>query len=165
MWAALLVALIGAAPEPKKDGPPPKRELRIEATCLWRAGKVGPPLEKVVRSDAELLALMGLAAGKEKEARANLEKHLKVKVLDWNKQMLIVVVSGPTAYFDVEVTALTVTGVGKDRKLTVRWQVKKGFAAMPLRRPGLAVLTERFEGPVQFAQTLPPAPKKGPEPK
>ncbi len=146
------------------EEPAPGQKLRIQASCPWGGPPKGPRLEVVVRNDADLLKLVGQPAGKGKEARARLEERLKTKALDWNKHMLIFV-SDPTASSGVAVTDLVVTGTGKDRKLTVRWHVPKGRAALPLRRPGLAVLTERFDGPVQFDSGLAkakPAPKGAP---
>jgi hypothetical protein len=48
----------------------------------------------------------------------------------------------------VEVTDLT----AKDNTLTVKWKVTSpsGFATRALTHPGVAVLTERFDGKVVF---------------
>jgi len=73
------------------------------------------------------------------------------------------VISGgvqPTGGYSVQVNKLAV----KDNVLTVHWKLnspKPGdFVTQVLTRPGLTVLTERFEGEVRF-DPPPPKEKKG----
>jgi hypothetical protein len=170
IWPARLEVVPAAAKAAAEEEncceePAPAKKLRIEASCYWGSKAEHWPLQKVVRSDAELLKLVGMPVGKEKEARAYIEERLKTKGIDWNKQMLIFIIGNPrpAAGYRVVVKELVLTETGKGRKLTVRWEEpRKGWVAMPLRRHGLVVLTERFDGPVQFVPGLPkakPAPK------
>ncbi|HMF15616.1 MAG TPA: family 16 glycoside hydrolase [Gemmataceae bacterium] len=115
----------------------------------------GGPNSMAIRSAREAARFTGK---NEDEATAELAKRLKVNAIDWRKQMVIVISGGVqrTGGYSVQVNKLAV----KDNVLTVHWKLnapKPGdFVTQALTRPGLTVLTERFDGEVRFD---PPPPK------
>jgi len=129
------------------------KELKVLAQAI------GGPKSMVIRSAKEAAAFTGK---NEQEATADLAKRLKVETIGWKKQMVVVISGGvqPTGGYSVQVNKLAV----KDNVLTVHWKLnspKPGdFVTQVLTRPGLTVLTERFEGEVRF-DPPPPKEKKG----
>ncbi len=161
MLVCLLAALVFSA-----DAEPAPR-MKVEASAPWRYGQADPKVaggsqQLVLRSAAELVAATpyrdrdALPAVVEKAATADLAGQLKVKQIDWKKQMLLVVTAGTqrSGGYRVEVTGLKV----KDNTLTVSWKLHppKGFATAALTHPGVVVLVPRFTGKVLFD---PPAKK------
>jgi hypothetical protein len=124
---------------------------KIIARASWthaRADVKSPGKDKVqlvIRSAAELDAAVTTAAG-----RANLAKELKVKEIDWAKQMLVVVSGGTQRKggFRVEVTGLEMKG----ETLTVKWKITppKGLATQAFTHPAEVVLIPAFAGKVVF---------------
>ena len=124
---------------------------KILARAPWthaRADVKSPGKDKVqlvIRSAAELDAVVTTAEG-----RANLAKELKVKEIDWTKQMLVVVSDGTqrTGGYRVEVTGLETKG----ETLTVKWKIAppKGLATQAFTHPAEVVLVPAFAGKVAF---------------
>ena len=85
-----------------------------------------------------------------KAATANLAKELKVKDIDWTRQMVVVVSGGTqrSGGFRVEVTGLEI----KDRMMTVKWKLHspKGNATAAITHPAEVVLLPKFAGKVVF---------------
>ncbi len=112
----------------------------------------------VLRSAAELVAAVpmyknrdALPAAVEKAATADLAKELKVKDIDWAKQMVVVVSGGSRSSggYRVEVTGLEI----KDKTMTVKWKLHspKGIATNAFTHPSEIVLVPKFAGKVVFA--------------
>ena len=112
----------------------------------------------VLRSAAELVAAVpmyknrdALPAAVEKAATADLAKELKVKDIDWAKQMVVVVSGGSRSSggYRVEVTGLEI----KDKTMTVKWKLHspKGIATSAFTHPSEIVLVPKFAGKVVFA--------------
>jgi hypothetical protein len=153
MLATLLLALVPAA-----DAEP----VKATATAPWTHAKADPDAKNdakqiVIRNAADLVkaipsyaALDAPANVVEKMANEALAKALKVKEIDWKKQMLIVVTGGskPTGGYSVQVTGLK----KKDKTLTVAWTVNKpkGFVTQAFTHPGVVVLVPAHEGKVEF---------------
>ena len=98
------------------------------------------------------------ANGTAKEYEEILAKQLKVKKIDWDKQMVIVVFGGkqPTGGYSVELKSLE----AKDKKLIVHWKLKSpgpdDIVTQAITYPELVLLVDRFDGQVAFDT----APKK-----
>ena len=158
MWTALVVSLVFAAP-PAKDAAKAgeDRDVKILARGVW-AVRQEKPAQLVIRNAEELARAHGVAPKDAKEKRfqtdvtADVAELLKVKTLDWDKQMLVVVAAGtkPTGGYRVEVRTLSV----KDKTLTVHWQLHSPapgvIVTSALTYPAQMVLVERFDGPVKF---------------
>ena len=145
-----------------------KKELKIQARGFWRApARPGTAAQQLVlRSGDDAAQAYRLKPGGASPAQATrmLAQALKVKTIDWDKQMVVVVTAGakPTGGYSVEVLGLGV----KDDTLTVRWKLnspgKDSIVTQAFTHPGQAVLAERFAGKVVFD---PPAKKGGKEEK
>jgi hypothetical protein len=158
MWTVLVVSLVCAAP-PAKDAAKAgeDRDVKILAHGIW-AMRHEKPAQLVIRSAEELARAHGVAAKDAKEKRfqtdvtADVAQLLKVKTIDWDKQMLVVVAAGskPTGGYRVEVRTLSV----KDKTLTVHWKLHNpapgGIVTTAITYPAQMVLVERFDGPVKF---------------
>jgi PrcB C-terminal len=126
----------------------------IIARARWPHARVdvkSPGKDKVqlvLRSANELVAAVPGAV--EKTATGSLAKELKVKDIDWTKQMVVVVSGGSqrTGGYRVEVTALEI----KDKTMTVKWKLHapKGIATQSFTHPAEAVLVPKFAGKVVF---------------
>jgi hypothetical protein len=158
MGTALVVSLLFIAPPVKdtaKGGE--DRDVKILARGVW-AVRHEKPTQLVIRNAEELGRAHGIAARDAKEKRfqtdvtADVAELLKVKTIDWDKQMLIVVAAGtkPTSGYRVEVRTLS----AKDKTLTVHWKLHSpapgGIVTTALTYPAQMVLVERFDGPVKF---------------
>jgi len=142
--------------------PDASKELKILARAPWRASARpnSAAQQLVIRSGAELAAASGQPRTEQgiKQATEMLARLLKVKEIDWNKQMIVVTTAGakPTGGYSVEVTGLTI----KDGTLTVKWKLNSpgpnDFVTQAFTHPGQAVLVEKFDGKVTFD---PPAPR------
>src|SRR5262249_18476495 len=141
--------------KPKKEEPaaccedtepaPPPRKLKAQASAPYGPGINVAARQTAARSAADLADALGLP-GRGKEVEARVGKVLKVPQIDWKKQMVVLVTAGRknSGGYKVELTDLST----KDRVLTVRWKLEspKGRATRAITHPGLAVLTERFDG-------------------
>src|SRR5437763_10315226 len=121
MLALLLVTtLLSPAPAAAGKDAPTGVEGRVDLKVLARfpANLGGHEQHTVVRSADELSKLKG---GKSTELEAQLAKQLKVERIDWDKQMLLVIVGGTqrTGGYGVELTGLEV----KDKDLVVNWKL------------------------------------------
>jgi hypothetical protein len=139
------------------DGP---RPLKVFARGTWPYGPAaGGCNEFVLRSVAELVAASPQKkddlppAEARRQALADLTKALKVKEIDWKKQMLVVVcVPRAHPFRPAAIARLDVSG----KTLTVHYEYYAPVAARPQDRPPtpatvpLLALVERFDGPVQF---------------
>ena len=131
--------------------PADAKPTKIIARASWTHSPVdvkSPGKDKVqlvLRTAAELAVAVPMAEG-----RANLAKELKVKDIDWTKQMLVVVSGGTQRKggFRVEVTGLEMKG----ETLTVKWKITppKGLATQALTHPAEVVLVPAFAGKVVF---------------
>jgi len=141
----------------------PKQAPRVIAQARWAyAGRDGKAKQFVIRSAADLVANTPFKDRDapqqvlEKAATAEVAKALKVKDIDWSKQMLVVVTAGTkrSGGYRVEVTGLKV----KDKQLTVAWKLHapKGAATAALTHPATVALVPRHAGKVAFD---PPAKK------
>ena len=101
-------------------------------------------------------AIPANATGKDHEEMA--ASQLKVKKIDWDKQMIIVIYGGerPTGGYSVDVKSLEV----KDKKLIVHWKLNTpgpdDIVTQAITYPELVLLVDRFDGQVVFD----PAPPK-----
>jgi hypothetical protein len=142
---------------PGGDGP---RPLKVFARGTWPYGPAaGGRNEFIIRSAAELAAANPLRkdglppAQAERQALAELTRALKVKEIDWKKQMLVIVrVPRAHPFRPAAIARLDVSG----KTLTVHYEYYAPVAARPQDRPPtpatipLLALVERFDGPVQF---------------
>src|SRR5262245_57422136 len=115
MLVSLLAGLLFAADVE------PAPAMKVQASTPWRYSRADPNVkgggqQLVLRSAAELVAATPFKdqdtppATTQKTATATLAEQLKVKDIDWKKQMLIVVTAGTqrSGGYRVEVTGLKV---------------------------------------------------------
>ncbi|MCI0462286.1 MAG: protease complex subunit PrcB family protein [Gemmataceae bacterium] len=168
IFLALWVAATVATGFPAQGAPPKKanptedgRNWKVFARAHWPYAlpephtPAGLPQQLVIRTPQELVEAMGLnEKGKQahQQATTTLADILKVDVIDWSTQMLVVVTGGVqwrTGY-SVEINFLEERG----RTLTVFWKLnrpKPGAAVgHGLTHPAQVVLVERFDGFVTF---------------
>ena len=144
-----------AAPPGSKDEK--DLDLKILARGAWPV-RHEKPTQLVLRNAEELALAHGVAPkdAKEKRFQADVTTDvallLKVKAIDWDKQMLVVATAGkkPTGGYRVEIRNLSV----KDKMLLVRWEVHSpapdAVVTQAITYPAQMVLVERFDGPVKF---------------
>lgn len=165
MWTVLLVTMAFAATSNQETGPKGDKEApKILARGVWPV-REDKPSQHVLRNAQELAIALGVEAKDAKERRfqndaeADTAKLLKVKAIDWNKQMLLVVTAGAqrTGGYRVEIESLHV----KDGTLIVGWKL---YAPSPgtsvtqaISYPKQMILVDHFAGRVQFD---PPIEKK-----
>jgi hypothetical protein len=158
MHVALLVMLVAADVNPE---PPPAP--KVIASYGWYGMRNAPTIKDgghlVVRSAAELVKAI-LVQATRKVAPAIVEADvtgeaaglLKVRSIDWTKQMLVVVAGGlqPTSGHRVEVVGLKRTG----DVLTVSWKLHKPVAARQevFTYPVNMALVPAHKGKVAFEQ-------------
>jgi len=148
MWTALMVvSLVLAAPPGSKDEK--DRDLKILARGAWPV-RHEKPTQLVLRNAEELALAHGVAPkdAKEKRFQADVTTDvallLKVKAIDWDKQMLVVVSAGMkrTGGYRVEILSLPV----KDGTLTVRWKLHSpapgGIVTQAITYPAEMILVE-----------------------
>jgi hypothetical protein len=165
MWTALLVNLVlGATPAQDAADKDDKNDLKILARGVWPV-RQEKPTQLVIRSGEEVAIALGVDPKDAREKRfqtdatADTAKLLKVRDIDWSKQMLVVVAAGAkrTGGYRVEILSLRV----KEGALTVTWKLHTpaagGIVTQAITYPSQMVLVERFQGPVRFD---PPAKKK-----
>ena len=149
LFVAFLAAawLILPAPALAED----TKELKPIATARGdsRDGRLGPFEIKrhgvAVRSAEELVMLSSEAKSAkdpkvQKEMEAELAKLLKVDAIDWNKQMVLAVISEKFESLTTDGKALTATYIPYKEPLQL---------AVP-PTPKILVLIDRFEGEVKF---------------
>jgi hypothetical protein len=157
MLLTLLVALTPAADVE------PAPAVKVIAAADWTAFPNVPNLEKgkhlTLRSPAELVEAIPIQASRNaapefvrKEVDAAFAKMLKVKEIDWKKQMLIVVAGGmqPQTDYRVEVKGAAV----KNGALVVSWKLHepKGPAGDAITYPATVALLPAHKGKVTFEQ-------------
>jgi hypothetical protein len=154
LTSLVLGALVGTEAA-GRDGE--DRDLKALARGVWPV-RHEKPAQQVLRNGEELAVAHGVNRKDAKDMRLQIAATedvallLKVRGIDWNKQMLIVVAAGaqPTGGYRVEVQSLAV----KDGLLTVSWKLHKPAADTVVRQavtyPAQMALVERFEGPVKF---------------
>lgn len=138
----------------------------ILARGYWPHGSSNPDMPEkatqfVFRSAADLIMvapynrLDAIPPVVEKMASAEMAKILKVPAIDWKTQMLIVVTGGTqnTGGFRIGVSELRAVG----EKLVVDWflQPPTGAATDAFTHPAEVILTNRFEGKVEFQMVDP----------
>ncbi len=163
MWTTLLATMVFGAVS-YRDGAPKQPEPKILARSVWPVRE--DKGERLVLHDARELAIALGVAPKDardrriqSDAESDTAKLFKVKGIDWNKQMVVVVTVGVrrTGGYRVEIESLTV----KDELLTVKWKLHEprpgDLVTQALTYPAQMVLVDRFQGRVAFD---PPAEKK-----
>jgi hypothetical protein len=142
----------------KREG---DRDLKILARGVWPVRET-KPAQRVIRNGEELALAHGIDPEHAREMRMqtaaakDVAALLKVKGIDWSKQMLIVVAAGtkPTGGYSVEVLTLPV----RERTLTVNWRLNSpspdSAVTSALTYPAQMVLVERFTGQVKFDPPL-----------
>jgi hypothetical protein len=141
----LLTGALAAAPDPAEPPPPVK---------TYGSAVVGYYRESVVVKDALHLSRVTPTSGKPDWVAGSIARQLKVKKIDWAKQMVVVVYTGERSdELAPELKALQVKG----GKLLVRWKP----AAFPpgntkWKHPALMLLVDRFNGEVVFDPPVPP---------
>ena len=135
-----------------------EKELKIQARGFWRApARPGAAAQQLVlRNAVQAARAMALAPDGRSQTQATrtLAEALKVKDIDWEKQMVIVVTAGakPTGGYSVEVLGVE----AKDRTITVRWKLNSpgpgSIVTQALTHPGQAVLVDQAEGEAKFVQ-------------
>lgn len=163
MGTVLMVSLVLAAPQAEKAEK--DRDMKILARSAWPV-RHDKPTQLVLRNAEELALAHGVAPKNAKEKRfqadvtADVSLLLKVKGIDWDKQMLVVVSAGMkrTGGYRVKILTLPV----KDGKLTVRWKLDSpapgSIVTQAITYPAEMVLVERVAGDVKFD---PPAKAEG----
>ena len=156
-----LSLLFGAGSDRDADKKEDQRDLKILASGVW-IGMEEKPAQRAIRSGEELALALGVAAKDatnkrfQKAATEDVAKLLKVRDIDWDKQMLVVVAAGakPTGGFRVEIESLRI----KDRTLTVNWKLHRPAAGdivtQVITHPSQVVLVERWPGSVHFNPPL-----------
>jgi hypothetical protein len=152
-----------AAPAPEGGGAG-ERELKVLARGVWPhvpvfTGAAAPrgKHQWVIRSEKDLARAAGA------HAIPQVLRSLKVKALDFERQMLVAVADGdqpmvgvsgggpPSMPCRIDIRRLEVDGGGK--VLTAHWQrVPRDPASGLITYPLAAALVERFEGEVKFDQ-------------
>jgi hypothetical protein len=132
----------------------PAPAMKALASGPWRHAAVNGKQALVIRKPEDLVNLMPYSnldappAAVGKNAARDLAEDLKVKEIDWSKQMVLILLAGekPSGGFSIEVTGMKVS----KGTLTVTWKLHepKGAADTVITYPNLAVLVPRFAGKV-----------------
>jgi hypothetical protein len=162
METTLLLSMLFAAPpgsdaENQKDA----SEIKIQARSVWPV-REEKPAERVIRSGEELAVALGVDPSDTKGkkfrtgATEDTAKLLKVKDIDWSKQMLIIVAAGEkrTGGYRVEIVSLRI----KDGMLIVNWKLHSpppdAIVTQALSYLSQMVLVKRFRGAVRFEPSI-----------
>lgn len=158
MWMALMMSMLSGIPGAEGPaGGDKDRDLKITARAAWPV-RNEKATQLVIHSAEELALAHNIPAKDAREKRfqtaviSDVLLLLKVKAIDWDKQMLVVASAGqkPTGGYRVEITSLAV----KDGTLTVRWKLhspaKDAIVTQALTYPGEMVLVDRYVGNVKF---------------
>src|SRR5262245_57768878 len=126
---AIVLCLLAAADN--------EEAVKVQASAPWTYAKA----DVNAKADSKQLTIksadeLGKAVPDGKKAAEALAKSLKVKAIDWDKQMLVVVTAGtkPTGGYKVEVTDVKTKG----DTMTVKYKVTPpdGFATQAFTHPG-----------------------------
>ncbi len=147
---AFLLCLFAADSEPAPD-------MKVIASGAWRHAASNGKKLLVIRKAADLEDLkpyVNYRAPGGEIAAAHLAADLKVKKIDWDKQMALLILVGErdSGGYSVEVKGLKIEkGV-----LTVSWKenAPKGPATDAITYPNRVVLVPRFTGKVVFDPPL-----------
>jgi hypothetical protein len=162
LLASLALGTASAEQTPGRGGE--DRDLKMLARGVWPV-RHEKPAQLILRNGEELAMAHGVDRKNARQKRFQLAAMedvallLKVRGIDWDKQMIVVVAAGaqPTGGYSVEVLSQAV----KDGTLTVNWRLNKpadgAAVTQAVTYPAQMVLIERFEGPVKFD---PPAKEK-----
>ncbi len=142
IWPAYLVVLDS---KQQKSGKGQKTGVYSQAYYNFLSSQPGQkPIQRVIRHPKELKSL---------SKKANLDrllKALKVKKINWDKQMLVVVSAGsrPTGGWRVVVRSANVN----QGKMLINYSVMapKGIVTQAFTHPAAIALVDRFDGPFQF---------------
>ncbi len=161
IWPARL-ALAGPGDAKGKAGD----ASAILARGVWPFGSTNPDNREksgqyVIRSAEELTQRQpwsnydAIPAVVEKMADGQLAKILKVKDIDWKKQMLLVVSGGTQSSGGYRIGVQSIRKDGD--KLVIDWFLHPpmGAATDAFTHPAEVVLTPRFDGKVEFRQLAP----------
>ena len=145
MYAVLILSLFAADVE---------KPVKIEASGPWLFAKVDTGAKG---SDAKQLVLRSAddfarEAGNSPKVAEQLNKALKVKAIDWDKQMLLVVTAGTkrSGGFRVEIT--DVKSKGDTLHVSYKVTPPKGAATRAVTHPGAVVVVPKHKGKVVFEQ-------------
>jgi hypothetical protein len=150
---ALLFCLFAADPEPTPS-------MKAVASGPWRQAAFHGKKALVIRQAEDLAkfppyndrSAAPRAVGE--EATRHLAADMKVKAIDWNRQMVVIILDGRkgSGGYRVEVTGLKVT----KGTLTVSWKVRasKEEGRDVITYPSLAVLLPKHTGKVVFDPPL-----------
>jgi hypothetical protein len=150
------LALLIAAPVAARS-----LKLRTQAQVISRTEK--KPAQATCKSLAELKQALGAEY-------ATVAKLLILEKIDFKKKMVVVIRAGRANAFGVRLSLLNFTRSKDGKTASVIWQYKPYFGgAAPPNQPGnptLAIVLDRFDGPVKFQRknwrypkglTLPPS--------
>jgi hypothetical protein len=150
---ALLLALFAADPEPTPI-------IKAIASAPWTHAHLNGKKAVVIRKVDDLAKLqpyvkLDVLPRAKKEAASNeLAANLKMKAIDWDKQMVVIILAGAqrSGGYRIEVTGLKV----EKGTLTVSWKLlaPAGFATAAITYPSLAVLVPKHTGKVVFDPPL-----------
>jgi len=150
---ALMICLFAADAEP--DAP-----VKILARGEWRHAAVNGKKALVIRKAEDLADLVPYnnldapPAAVGRMASAHLAADLKVKEIDWSKQMAVLILAGMKGSGGHSVE---VTGVKREKGvLKVSWKAHAptGAADSVITFPSLAILLPKFDGKVVFDPPL-----------
>lgn len=153
MLIFLLLALV-----PVENTGDKAKEIKIHAKAPSGVGGVYRQM-LVIRSVEELSKVIPANGKDGKQLTQMAAAQLKVKTIDWDKQMMIVTYAGekPTGGYSVDLKSLEV----KDKMLIVNWKLNSpgpdDLVTQAITHPELVILVDRFDGQVVFD---PPALKK-----
>jgi hypothetical protein len=162
MLICLLALLFAADVEPEPPSP-----AKVIAQWRFRSGREliavrGNESGTWVLKNSEELFKASVAYRSEKtdlKSASDVEsvtcQYLKVKAIDWDKQMLLVVTAGRQLTQDSHVALVGLKMRGN--ALVVSWklhepQAKKGGGPAVMDHPGVVLLVPRFNGKVLFEQ-------------
>jgi len=134
-------------------------KLRTQAQVISRTEK------KSAQATCKSLAELKQALGAEYTAVAKL---LLLEKIDFKKKMVVVIRTGRVNAFGVKLSLLSVARAKDGKSATVVWQYKPYFggAARPNQpgNPTLAIVLDRFDGPIKFQRKIWQYPKGLPLP-
>jgi hypothetical protein len=155
---ALAAVLIMSNGEPSATGGSDQGDARPTEPKVYGQAATGFYRQSVVIKSDEQLSLLTPANGRGRAITGGVAGLLKVKTIDWDKQMLVVIYGGeqPTGGYSVKLKSLET----KDGKLIVHWKLNSpppdAIVTQALTYPELLILVDRFDGDVVFD---PPAKK------
>jgi hypothetical protein len=141
----------------KAEGVKSVRELKVFARAQGTPGGVVLSGHRVIRGEVEMTKVVEGFGGNIDKVMAKLTGLLKVKKIDWDKQMVLLISGGtqPTPGYRVAVTSLKV----KDDELTVRWKLigppKGAPLAKRITHPAETLLVERYDDTTRFDPAVP----------